>query len=207
MTNSPEFFYFDMGNVLLSFDYDTATAKMAAVSGATPEACKQVGYEGELFVKMETGEVSPNEFHKQFCAATGTTSDGDALLRARSDMFALIVPTARIVTQLKGVRKRVGLLSNTSPDHFEFCREEFGVIGNLFDVYVLSYEVGVMKPDPKIYEVAIERAGISPEQIFYVDDREENVSGAKDAGIDAVLFTGAGQLLADLRDRGVEINL
>ena len=205
--NAPAFFYFDMGNVLLSFDYDIAAAKMAQVCGTSPQACKQAGYEGELYLKMETGELSPQEFHQRFSEATGTTSDRDALLRARSDMFSLMVPTGRIVTQLKGVRRRVGLLSNTSADHFEFCRETFGVIGKLFDEYVLSYEVGVLKPDPKIYQVAIEKAGVPAERIFYVDDREENVAGAKELGIDAVLFTDADQLLADLRGRGVEMNL
>lgn len=204
---TPDFFYFDMGNVLLAFDYDVAAAKMSAVCGAPAEVCRRLGYEGELYLQMETGELSPQAFHARFSTATGTTSDPQALLHARSDMFSLIVPTARIVTQLKGVRRRTGLLSNTSPDHFDFCRERFGIIRELFDVYVLSYEVGVMKPQPQIYEAAIEKAGVPAEQIFYVDDRAENVDGARRLGIDAVLFTDADQLLADLRSRGVEMNL
>ena len=100
------------------------------------------------------------------------------------------------------MRKRVGLLSNTSPDHFEYCRETYGVIRQLFDLYVLSYEVRAMKPDRKIFDVAIEKAGVPAEKIFYVDDREENVAGATQCGIDAVLYTNADQLLSDLRSRG-----
>ena len=205
--NAPELFYLDMGKMLLSFDYDIAARKMANVCGASAADCRKFAYEGDLYLKMETGELSPEEFHTRFSEATGTTCDGKALMLARSDMFTLMIPTARIVTQLKGVRKRVGLLSNTSPDHFEFCREKFGVIGSLFDEYVLSYEVGAMKPDRKIYDVAIQKAGVPAERIFYVDDRQENVAGAKEIGIDAVLFTDAVQLLADLRNRGVELNL
>jgi putative hydrolase of the HAD superfamily len=204
---SPEFFYFDLGNVLLSFDYDVAAAKMSAVCGASPETCRRLAYGDELYLPMERGELSPAEFHARFSELSGTTSDMAALLKARSDMFSPMIPTVRVVTQLKGVRHRIGLLSNTSPDHFEFCREKFGVLRELFDVYVLSYEVGAMKPDRKIYDAAIAQAGVPAERIFYVDDREENVAGAKIAGIDAVLFTGADRLLADLRARGVEMNL
>ena len=80
--NAPAFFYFDMGNVLLSFDYDIAAARMAQVCGASPEVCRKVGYEGELYLQMETGEISSEEFHQRFSEATGTTSDRDALLGA-----------------------------------------------------------------------------------------------------------------------------
>ncbi len=204
---SPDFFYFDMGNVLLSFDYNIAAGNMSAVCGATVAACREFGYEGELYLQMESGELLPADFHAKFSTATGTCSDCQTLLNARSDMFTLLAPTARIVTQLKGVRRRTGLLSNTSPDHFEFCRRRFGVIRELFDLYVLSYEVGAMKPAATIFDVAIERAGVPAERIFFVDDREENVAAAREAGIDAVLFTDANQLLADLTSRGVELNM
>ena len=62
-----------------------------------------------------------------------------------------------------------------------------------------------MKPDRAIYEIAAERAGASPSEVFFVDDRAENVVGAKAAGLDAVLFTDAEQLAADLRQRGVVV--
>jgi putative hydrolase of the HAD superfamily len=207
MTNSPEFFYFDLGNVLLSFDYDVAAEKMSQVCGVPAAKCREVGYGVELLTEFETGHITREQFHAKFSQLTGSTSDCDTLLAARADMFHVMVPTIRILTQLKGVRRRTGLLSNTSIDHFEWCRERFGAIRHLFDVYVLSYEARSMKPDRGIYEIAIAKAGVPAAKIFYTDDREENVAAAKKLGIDAVLFTDAGQLLHDLRSRGVELNL
>lgn len=207
MTSPPEFFYFDMGNVLLSFDYDVAAEKMSQVCGVPPAKCREIGYGVELLTAFETGHITRQQFHAKFSELTGSQSDCDALLAARADMFHIMVPTFRIVTQLKGVRQRIGLLSNTSIDHFEFCYDRFGVIRHLFDVYVLSYEVRSMKPDRKIYDVAIEKAGVPAAKIFYTDDREENVVAAQQLGIDAVLFTDAAQLLRDLRSRKVEMNL
>lgn len=203
----PQFFYFDKGNVLLSFDYEVAARNMAAVCGATPAVCRQAAFESDLLPRFESGRISADEFHQQFSQATGTTSDRDALLRAHSQMFSLMHSTARILVQLKGVRRRIGLLSNTCIDHHEYCRERFTVIRELFDVYVLSYEIGVMKPDPAIFAAAIDRAGVAAEHIFYADDRQENVAAAREAGMDAVLFTDANQLLDDLRTRGVELNI
>jgi putative hydrolase of the HAD superfamily len=207
MTSAPEFFYFDMGNVLLSFDYDVAAEKMSQVCGVPPAKCREIGYGVELLTAFETGHISREQFHARFSELTGSNSDCDALLAARCDMFHIMVPTIRILTQLKGVRRRTGLLSNTSIDHFEFCYDRFGAIRHLFDVYVVSYEARSMKPDREIYEVAIEKAGVPAEKIFYTDDREENVVAAKKLGIDAVLFTDANQLLHDLRLRNVALNL
>ncbi len=204
---SPDFFYFDMGNVLLSFDYDVAARKMADVCGVSADDCRAVAYGEELLIELESGKISLADFHARFSEVTGSDSNIDVLLAAHSDMFDLMAPTARVLTQLKAVRRRTGLLSNTSQDHFEHCRRRFGTVRELFDVYVLSYEVGAMKPDRKIYDVAIERAGVPAEKIFFVDDREENVAAAKDAGIDAVRFTTANQLIDDLRSRNVEMNL
>jgi HAD superfamily hydrolase (TIGR01509 family) len=61
----------------------------------------------------------------------------------------------------------------------------------------------MLKPDRRIYEIAIQRAGVEPSEVFFVDDRLENVAGAQAVGIDVVQFTTSEQLVADLRVRGV----
>lgn len=62
-----------------------------------------------------------------------------------------------------------------------------------------------MKPDRKIYQAAIERAAVAPENIFFLDDLPENVAGAREAGIDAVQFIDEQQLVADLAERDLQI--
>ncbi len=64
-----------------------------------------------------------------------------------------------------------------------------------------------MKPDARIYTVAAQRAAVAPEEIFFVDDRVENVDAACSAGFDAVRFTSAADLLSHLRRRDVRLNL
>jgi HAD superfamily hydrolase (TIGR01509 family) len=69
---------------------------------------------------------------------------------------------------------------------------------------VLSFEAEAMKPDRRIYDAAIQRAGVPADRIFFVDDREENVAGARAAGIDAVQFVDCDTLIADLRKRNIQ---
>ena len=63
-----------------------------------------------------------------------------------------------------------------------------------------------MKPEEKIFRAAIEKAGVPPAEIFYVDDTPGHVKAARALGIDAVVYTSTASLAADLRKRGVEIN-
>jgi putative hydrolase of the HAD superfamily len=71
---------------------------------------------------------------------------------------------------------------------------------------MLSFEFGAMKPAASFFQAAAKTAGVSPTRIFFVDDRPEHVQGAVDCGFDAVRFTTADALAAELDRRGVRMN-
>jgi HAD superfamily hydrolase (TIGR01549 family) len=110
------------------------------------------------------------------------------------------------VAQLRSAGYRLGILSNTCPAHWEFVAGRYELLRAYFEPCVLSYEVGVMKPDPAIYQAAAGRAGVPGERIFYCDDHLENVEGARRCGWDAEPFTGHVRLADQLRQRGVAFN-
>ena len=99
-------------------------------------------------------------------------------------------------------RVKVLLLSNTNAIHFQMVRENYALLRH-FDEYVLSYQVGALKPSPRIYEEAIARARCEPAECFFTDDIAEYVTAARTAGIDAVQFESAAQIERELRRRGV----
>jgi len=203
---TPAFLYFDLGNVLLNFDHQRSSRQMAQVAGIAPERVWQVVFEGPLLVDFETGRIDARQFYELFCAETDTRPDFRALGEAASAIFDLNIAVLPILIQLEAAGKRLGVLSNTNPSHWNYCTRHFGVVPDAFDTVVLSYEVGVMKPDPTIFRVAAERAAVAPEAIFFVDDRQENVAGARACGFDAVLFTSARELASDLSVRGIRCN-
>jgi putative hydrolase of the HAD superfamily len=99
-------------------------------------------------------------------------------------------------------RHRLLILSNTNPIHFPMLKANYPLFRH-FDGYVLSYEVGVLKPDAAIYEEAIARAECRPEECFFTDDILVNVEAGREHGMDSVQFLSAGQLEGELRLRGV----
>lgn len=203
----PHFVYFDLGNVLLNFDHALACRQMAAVAGVSAEQIRQVVFDGGLNQRYERGEINDEQFYESFCQQTGTRPDPAELNRAGSDIFQLNVPIMPIVAALDGAGYRLGILSNTSPAHWAWCGTgRYGIISRPFQVHALSFEIGAVKPDPKIFAAAAKLAGVRPEEIFFTDDIAGHVAGARAAGFDAVQYTSAAALAAELRQRGVEFN-
>ena len=101
------------------------------------------------------------------------------------------------------------MLSNTNPLQWDYLRDgRYPVMAvgdpvSAFDWAIVSYEVRAMKPGPEIYAAAARRAGAAPEDVFFTDDRLENVEGARAAGLDAVQFVDPESLIFALRERKV----
>ncbi len=203
------FLYFDLGNVLLSFCHERMCRQMAAVAGLDPAAVKHAMIEAEgsldMQMRFERGAIDARCYYDFFCEQTGTRPDRTALEYAGSDIFEVIEPMARLVESLAAAGHRLGILSNVGSVHWQFVNDgRYPFLHSAFELTVLSYEVHSTKPDTAIYRHAIDRAGVPAEEIFFVDDRHENVAGATAAGIDAVQFTSSEQLAQELRLRGID---
>lgn len=156
----------------------------------------------DLVTRFECGQISPEEFVEQLCGILDFRMEYTRFC----EMFSCIFLPETLIPEslLEGLRRRYRLLllSNTNAIHFEMIRENYPLIRH-FDEYVLSYEVGALKPSPRIYEEAISRARCEPAECFFTDDIPEYVAGARKAGIDAVQFESATQIECELRKRGV----
>jgi putative hydrolase of the HAD superfamily len=208
--------YFDLGNVLLSFSHEVMCRQMAEVTGVSPQVVSKALF-GSVEARAaqwlyESGQLSTDEYFDYFCRVTGTRPDREQLRLAVCDIFAPIESTWELARQLAAAGHRLAILSNTNPVQWEYVTDgrfallkSIGQRGCPFAGSILSYEVQAMKPDRAIYDAAIERAGIAANEIFFVDDRPENVAGAVEAGLDAVVYEGTEKLADDLRDRGVKL--
>lgn len=201
-----DFIYFDLGNVILNFDHDIGCNQVAKLTGLSPAQVDDAIFGSGLEDKFETGLVDEDQFHESFCSATGCDIDKAQLLLATSDIFTPNMPVFSIITQLRTVGFPIGILSNTCSAHWELERQRFLILKEFFDPCILSYESKSMKPDGKIYQDAIERAGFAAGQCFFVDDKPENVAGAVEAGMDAVLYESPLALRSALAQRGVRFN-
>jgi len=158
---------------------------------------------GSLVADYESGQIGNRDFHRRVTALLETSLGYEEFCEIWSSIFlpGTLIPETTIAALHE--KYRLVLLSNTNGIHFEGLRNTRPILRH-FDSYVLSHEVGAMKPSPLIYAKAIEEARCAAAECFFTDDVAAYVEGARAAGIDAVQFQNAEQIEGELRARGVE---
>jgi len=202
----PKFLYFDLGKVLVDFDLEAMLCQMGAALGTDASRMRAALLGSGLQRRFELGQITSREVHAALCRELTSSVDYEGLNRAGCEIFWLNLPVLPIVGHLDQAGYRMGILSNTCANHWEYCLGKYRILRDAFDVYALSFRIGVCKPEAEIFRTAAELAGVAPGEIFYTDDTAEHVAGARAVGFDAVQFTGAEELAAELRQRGVRIN-
>jgi len=203
----PAFVYFDLGNVIATFDRERAFRGMAAVSGADVAAVREAVM-GGLQADLERGAIDWPRFHAEFSRRTGSRSQPAELAAAAAAMFELNVGILPVVARLERAGLPLGILSNTCDVHWRhLVALGWGVLPRCFRHVVLSHEEGCAKPERAIFEAAAARAGVPPGSIFFCDDLPEHVAAARAAGWDAEVFTSAAALSDQLARRGVNLGL
>ena len=144
---------------------------------------------------LETGEIEPAEFERRFGPRLGIAETAGLITR----MFAGVRPEEGVIAAVRAARAagvRTGLISNSwgtsiyDPEALE----------GMFDVVLISGEVGLHKPQPEIYRLAADRLGVEPQACVFVDDLRENVHGAEQVGMTALLHRDPDATLARLEE-------
>ena len=194
--------YFDLGKVIINFDYAQALQELGKVTPLPITEVTRVLADDSLILDYESGKISTVDFYRLVSKKLKLNVSLEKFKQLWGNMF---LPEPLLSESfLEALKKtyRLILLSNTNEIHFEFVREKYSILSYIED-YVLSYQVGWMKPDKQIYQAAIERAGVPAEQIFFTDDRQENVEAARTEGIQAVQFHSENQLKREMSLLGI----
>ena len=143
--------------------------------------------------EVNTGEISWSDFIEKIADATHTTPE------EVREMYKSERIDPRMVELIADLHKdyKTGLITNA---HHEFIDPllEKGHIRTHLDSVVVSSRAGVVKPDLRIFEMCLEELGVEPSEAVYFDDLERHVAGARELGIQAVLFRDYAQAKADL---------
>lgn len=195
---------FDLGKVIIPFDFKRGYDRMAPLCGyAAADIPARIGT-CDLVSRFESGQVEPEDFVKELSTLLELKVDYREFCEIWSSIFLpdTLIPET-LLERLKS-RHRLVLLSNTNAIHWEMVSDRYPLLRH-FDERILSYRVGALKPDPKIYRAAIEAAQCAPEECFFTDDIAAYVEGARQQGIDAVQFQNQAQIENELRQRGIEV--
>ena len=115
-----------------------------------------------------------------------------------------IDPTVDVLAELRAAGIPLYALSNWSAETFPIARPRYPFL-DWFDGIVISGEVGAAKPDPRIYQALVERHGLDPASLAFVDDVPANVAAAESLGMRGLTFTSAAALRQDLEALGLPI--
>ncbi len=192
----------DLGKVILFFDNHIFFRKMAEFCPySAVDIAERVHWHRNLIRSFDTGTLSSKDFYREVTQRLKAKVDQETFFKIYNDVFSLNPPVLDILTRLKG-RHKLLLLSNTDVERFGFIRKTFPEV-LIFDEYVLSFEVGYLKPHPQIYQEALKKAKARAEECVFIDDLEENIEGARNVGLDTILYGPQTDLEAELRGKGL----
>ena len=193
---------FDLGNVLIPFDYSIAINKLNKIGqGLGDRFYEHYKSNYSLHREFEKGRISESKFVNKMLEVVNHKIGSDAFCRLYADIFSLNKDVISLLPVLKKSYK-LFLLSNTDSIHKNYGWEKYKFLSH-FDKLILSFEVGSVKPEEKIYRAVENASGLSSEEHLFIDDIQEYVDGAKNVGWDAVRFDGYKKLVNDLKERKI----
>ncbi len=178
-----------MGKVLVDFDLRLFAERMRALTGLEADQLRPAFTMDGLALQYESGRVGDAEFHAEICRRLGKEIPYAMFVEAWNSIF---LPTPLLPDGLLSAlatKAELWILSNTNRLHFNYIAGHYPFMRH-FRGYVVSYETGFLKPDRRIFELALNKAGAAASETVFVDDAMPNVEAARAIGIDAFQFAG-----------------
>ena len=192
---------FDWGGVLI--DDPTPGLMQYCAQALTVSKDDYIKAHSKFAGDFEKNLINEDTFWERICSELGVSKPkvhslwADAFKSAyvpREDMFS-------VAARLRKNGYKTALLSNTEAVAMQYF---YQLQYNMFDVLVFSCAEGTRKPERKIYELTVQRLGSRPGQSVFIDDKLEYINGAKEAGLNTILFENINQLKNALVEIGVE---
>ena len=193
---------FDLGNVLIPFDYNLLINKLDAVKTGLGKHFVDTYFANYDFHRdFERGNISEEKFIERMLEILDHTIDGETFCNYFSSIFKQNEEVAALLPKLKKNYKLI-LLSNTNSIHEKYGWEHYDFLEN-FDDLILSHKIGAVKPEEKIYRAVEISSGSPAEEHIFIDDIEEYVNAAKSFCWDGVHFKGYNFLVEELKLRDI----
>lgn len=198
----PDVVVFDLGKVLVDFDYGLAAGRIAARSSKAAADVRRFIDQSPLLFRYETGLMTRAEFYREVCDATGFPGSIDEFAAFFGDIFSAMPEMIDLHARLRAAGVPTFIFSNTNDLAIAHIRANFPFFAE-FDGYVLSYEHGAMKPQAKLYEVVERMTGRKGDGILYLDDRPENVAAGVARGWQVIEHSHGPTSIARVVDLGL----
>jgi epoxide hydrolase-like predicted phosphatase len=188
---------FDAGGVLIRTADWSGRRAWEARLGLPERGLSQAVFDCDVAIRGSMGQATDADIWND--VASRLKLDAEQLKQLQIDFWAGDCVNTELVQFIQGLRPRckVAILSNAWPGWRDTHARVYG-LDKVADTIVYSFEVGVTKPDPRMYFAALERLGVRPDEAVFVDDFAENVEGARAIGMQAVHFRDTAEAIAEL---------
>ena len=190
--------FFDFGGVIARTEYQAPRQRLAERLGMEYEDVVKIVFESPSSDRAAIGAISAEEHWAEVTRRLRQPASETETIR--EEFFAGDVIDREIVDYLRSLRPDyfIGLISNAWPDLRDYIISQ--KFDDAFHHMIISAEVGVMKPETKIYQIALEQAGVSPNEAVFVDDFYENIEGCQAVGMHGIHFRDPQTAMAELRN-------
>lgn len=187
----------DLGGVLVRTDDYEPRSRWEKRLDLAQHALERLVFWGDAGEKAALGQIGPDEVWTSVIERLKLDPADRSELEA--DFWAGDRVDGVLIDYLRSLRPalKTGLLSNAWTS-LRNALETQWAIADAFDVIVISAEVGLIKPDPRIYQLALAELGVSPDEVVFLDDMQQNVDAARFVGMHGVLFADTRQAMDDI---------
>jgi putative hydrolase of the HAD superfamily len=193
--------FWDIGGVLVRTEDRSARQALAKRHQMSYEQMEALFFGGESGRRAQCGEISADEQIAFVCRTLGLPTDPVSRQAFEREFFAGDRLDQNLLDEIQKLHQRyqTGIISNALDHTRAIATEQWG-FGAIFDAMVFSAEVGFMKPDRRIFEVALSQLAVPANSSLFIDDFMHNVEGARAVGMRAILFKNPKQVLQDVAD-------
>jgi len=190
--------FFDLGGVIVRTEFQAPRQRLADRFGMDYDDLSKLVFDGESGQRASTGEISSEEHWAS--VVQRLKRPASELATIREEFFAGDIVDRTLVEYIRSLRGKykTGLISNAWGDLRAFIvREKFD---DAFDKMIISAEVGAVKPEAKIFQIALEQFGVSPKEAVFLDDFHVNIEGCEKVGIKGIHFKDPETALQQLKE-------
>lgn len=183
-------YIFDLGNVIVDIDFKRVLGVWSKLSSVPLATLSERFTMGEVFQQHERGEISDEDFARQLSDEMGLSLSFEQFAEGWQAVFVALRPEViAFMQKLRAEGHRVVVLSNTNRLHCNYWPQHYPEVAAAADHMYLSQDLGMRKPEARIYQHVLSAENIPAEQAVFFDDVEANIVAARIEGITGIHVT------------------
>jgi len=173
--------------------------------GVEKKDAEKVFFGDKMNKKYKLGKLRDEEFWNWAIKEWGLNISVNEVIDLMIKGYEVNNKVEEVVKKVRKNGYKTLICSNNFPARIKGLQKRFKFLNN-FDIAVYSYEVGISKPDKRIFQKLVSQSGVNPQEIVFADDDIEKISGAKEVGVQAFVYEGFDKFVEKLKELGVNLS-